>query len=170
MDFRELQALLDYHYWGRDRVLDAADALTPDQFTKDLANSFPSIRDTLVHIYSADCVWCSRWEGAPLAGMLDASAFPDLATLRSAWDAHELRMRTFLNGLGEEGVGRVMEYRGFNGQPQAQPFGQMLQHVVNHGTYHRGQVTTMMRQLGAKPPQSMDLIAFYREQQASAVR
>ena len=39
----------------------------------------------------------------------------------------------------------------------------MLQHVVNHATYHRGQVTTLLRQLGAAPPKSMDLIAYYRE-------
>ncbi len=168
MSVHELQSLLDYHYWARDRVLDAAEALTAEQFTKDLGNSFPSIRDTLVHVYSADCVWYSRWEGKPLAGMLDASAFPDVATLRTSWSAHEINMRAFLDGLGVDGVGRLMEYRGFNGQPQAQVFWQMLQHVVNHGTYHRGQATTMMRQLGATPPLSMDLIAFYREQQASA--
>ena len=57
-----------------------------------------------------------------------------------------------------------------NGQPQAQPFWQMLQHLVNHGSYHRGQVTTMMRQLGQAPPQGMDLITFYRERNAAAMQ
>jgi uncharacterized damage-inducible protein DinB len=46
------------------------------------------------------------------------------------------------------------------------PFSQTFQHLVNHGTYHRGQVVTMLRQLGAGTPPSTDLIAFYREQQA----
>ena len=41
----------------------------------------------------------------------------------------------------------------------------MLQHVVNHGTYHRGQITTMLRQQGVAPPKSTDLITFYRERQ-----
>ena len=168
MNFHELHTLLDYHCWARDRVLDAADALTPDQFTKDLANSFPSIRDTLVHIYSADWIWCSRWEGESPAAMLDPVTFPDVATLKNAWSAHEVRMRSLLNRLGEDGVGRRLEYRTLSGQSQASVFWQMLQHVVNHATYHRGQVTTMMRQLGAKPPKSMDLIAFYRERDASA--
>ena len=57
----------------------------------------------------------------------------------------------------------MFEYRLFTGQVGAQPFWQMLQHVVNHGSYHRGQVTTMLRQLEAAPPRAMDLIAFYRE-------
>jgi uncharacterized damage-inducible protein DinB len=43
----------------------------------------------------------------------------------------------------------------------------MLQHVVNHGSYHRGQVTTLLRQLGAPAPKSVDLIAFYRERAAA---
>jgi uncharacterized damage-inducible protein DinB len=64
--------------------------------------------------------------------------------------------------MGEQGVDRVIEYRMLNGDVRTSIFWQMLQHVVNHASYHRGQVTTMLRQLGAAPPQSMDLIAFYR--------
>jgi uncharacterized damage-inducible protein DinB len=64
-------------------------------------------------------------------------------------------------------VDRVIEYRLMSGQPGASPLWQMLQHLINHGSYHRGQVTTMLRQLGAAPPKSMDLITFYREQAAA---
>ena len=56
------------------------------------------------------------------------------------------------------------------GQPASSPFWPMLQHVVNHGSYHRGQVTMMLRQLGAQPPKSLDLIAFYRQQGIGAGR
>jgi uncharacterized damage-inducible protein DinB len=166
MNFKELHTLLDYHYWALKRVLDAADALSAEQFTKDLGNSFPSIRDTLVHVYSADWIWCSRWEGESPTAMFDPSTFPDVRSLREAWGAHEVRMRSVLDRLGDDGVGRVVTYKTMKGEPQAQPFWQILQHVVNHGSYHRGQITTMMRQLGVKPPQGMDLIAFYRERRA----
>jgi uncharacterized damage-inducible protein DinB len=72
-------------------------------------------------------------------------------------------MRAFLDSLGEAGIDRVFEYRLFNGSPGASPLWQMLQHIVNHGSYHRGQVTTMIRQLGCQPPKGgMDLIGFYR--------
>ena len=167
MNVQELQALLDYHYWARDRVLDAADALTPAQLTQSLGNSFSSVRDTLVHLYSADWVWCSRWQGESPTAMVDPSAFPDMATIRSVWTAHEATMRSVLNTLGDDGAGRVMEYRLMNGQSGASIFWQMFQHLVNHGSYHRGQITTLLRQLGAAPPKSMDLIAFYRERQAA---
>ena len=167
MNLQALETLLDYHYWARDRVLDAAERLTPEQFTKELGNSFPSVRDTLVHLFSADWIWCCRWEGESPQAMLDPATFPDVASLRAVWSDHEAKVRALLARLGENGIGRVIEYRTFNGIPSAQPFWQILQHVVNHGSYHRGQVTTMLRQLGAAPPKSLDLITFYRERSAT---
>ena len=162
MNFDELQILIDYHYWARDRVLDAVEPLTADQLTRDLANSFPSVRDTLVHLYGAEWIWCARWEGESPEVLPAASAFPDLVTIRHAWDEQERRVRAVLDRLGPEGVLRPIEYQRL-GVRQAQPFWQMLQHLVNHGSYHRGQVVTMLRQLGVVPPENMDLISFYRE-------
>jgi uncharacterized damage-inducible protein DinB len=89
--------------------------------------------------------------------------YDDLATLREAWQEEERLIREILNRLGPDGISRPIEYQGWDGRRQAQPFWQMLQHLVNHGSYHRGQVTTMLRQLGVQPAKSMDLIAFYRE-------
>jgi uncharacterized damage-inducible protein DinB len=166
MNLHDVRTLLDYHYWARDRVLDAAGALTAEQFSRDLGSSFGSVRDTLAHIYSAEWAWYSRWHGTSPTAMLPADQFPDVATIRQLWTAHEAKMRAFLESLGEPGITRVFEYRGFGGQPGSAAFWQMLQHVVNHASYHRGQVTTLLRQLGAAPARSMDMIAFYREQGA----
>ena len=163
MNHQELTVLLDYHYWARDRVLAAAEPLTPDQFTRDLGSSFRSIRDTLAHIYFAEWAWCSRWHGTSPTAQLPVEMFLDLAAIRSLWRDHEAKMRSFLESLGEDGINRVIEYKMLSGTPGASVFWQMLQHVVNHASYHRGQVTTMLRQLGAAPPKGMDLITFYRE-------
>lgn len=163
MTFQDLRLLLDYHYWARDRVLAAVDALTPEQFTRDLGNSFPSVRDTLAHTYFAEWAWHLRWRGQSPTAPLAPDMFPDVATLRRKWTEHEPLVRGILEELGESGIDRVIEYKLISGQPGASVFWHMLQHVVNHASYHRGQVTTMLRQLGAAPPKSMDLIAFYRE-------
>ena len=171
MNRQDLQTLLDYHYWARDRVLAAVDPLPPEQFIKDMGNSFRSIRDTLAHIYSAEWAWHSRWTGQSPAALRDPNEFPDAASIRRAWAAMEDQVRAFASGLGDD-IERVYEYKLISGAPGASPFWQMLQHVVNHASYHRGQVTTMLRQLGAKPAASMDMIAFYRErpQQTAAGR
>ena len=164
MNLRDLQVLLAYHYWARDRLLDAAAALSAERFTKDLGSSFKSVRDTLANIYFAEWVWYSRWLGNSPTAALPADMFPNVGTLRRAWNEHEGKVRAFVDGLGEDGLSRVIEYQLINGQPGASVVWHMVQHVVNHASYHRGQVTTMLRQLGASPPKSMDLIAFYREQ------
>jgi uncharacterized damage-inducible protein DinB len=162
MTANDLQTLVDYHYWATRRVLNATDALTADQFTRDLRSSFPSVRDTLAHLYGADWIWCSRWEGTSPSALPDPQNFPDVASLRKAWDEHEPQVRAVLARFAGVGVDQPFEYVR-NGVRQSQPFSSTLQHLVNHGTYHRGQVVTMLRQLGAEAPPSTDLIAYFRE-------
>lgn len=163
MTREDLQTLLEYHYWARDRILEAAEALTPEQFTKDLGSSFKSVRDTLAHTYVAEWAWYARWMGNSPKAALPFEMFPNVGTLRRAWAEHEARVRAFVDGLGEDGVNRVIEYKLLSGQAGKAAIWQMVQHVVNHATYHRGQVSTMLRQLGARPARSMDLDDFYRE-------
>ena len=159
---RDLELLFDYHYWARDRLLQAVEPLSPEQFLRDLGSSFRSVRDTLAHIYAAEWVWHSRWTGHSPTALLAPDLFPDLAAIRQAWADHEGRMRAFLGALDDRSIDRVIEYKLLSGRPGAAPFWQMAQHVVNHASYHRGQVVTMLRQLDAAPPEGLDLIAFYR--------
>jgi uncharacterized damage-inducible protein DinB len=162
MNLQDLRTMLDYHYWARDRLLDALETVPPDQLTRDLGSSFKSIHETLAHTYAAEWAWYSRWQGQSPTALLPADQFPDVAAVRRAWSQHEAEMRAFLDAVGEDGVSRVFEYKLLSGQPGASPLWQMLQHVVNHASYHRGQVTTMLRQLGATPAKPMDMIAYYR--------
>jgi uncharacterized damage-inducible protein DinB len=162
MNLTDLRTMLDYHYWARDRMLNALEGLSSEQYNKDLGSSFKSIRETVVHVYAAEWAWCSRWHGTSPTALLSSEPYPDVASIRNAWAENEARVRAFADGLGESGIDKVIEYKMLNGSSGASPFWQMLQHVVNHASYHRGQVTTMLRQLGAAPAKSMDMIAFYR--------
>lgn len=161
MTSSDLRSLLDYHYWARDRTLAAVEPLTPEEYTRDLGSSFRSVRDTLVHVYSAEWAWHSRWRGVSPTAPLSTDDYPDLPPLRQAWQDLQGQVYGFLGEIGED-VDRMFDYRTLGGLEARSSFSQMLQHVVNHASYHRGQVTTMLRQLGAKPPASVDLIAFYR--------
>lgn len=163
MTLDEAMTLVDYHYWSRDRILEALEPLTPEQYTKDLGNSFKSVRDTIVHTYAAELNWYLRWAGTSPTGFADPDAFPDVRTVRDAWKSQEQKVRLFVLSLGEDNVHRTFKYRTFDGQEMESEFAHMLQHVVNHATYHRGQLTTMLRQLGVPAPKSQDLIRFYRE-------
>jgi uncharacterized damage-inducible protein DinB len=160
MNHKYLTELLDYHYWAQERAFTTVESLSPEQFTRDLGNSFPSVRETLVHIHFGERAWYARWNGEAIP-TLDAAAYPDLETIRVASRAHEVDMRALLERLGQDGINHTMEYVSrIDNKPHTSPFWQMFQHVVNHGTYHRGQVTMMLRQLGAEPV-GTDLIRFY---------
>ena len=162
MNSEYLQALLDFHYWAGDRVMTAVEPLSADQYSRPMSNSFTSIRDTLNHIYHAEWIWYSRWNGvSPTSFPTDE--IPDLATLRARWSDMEANVRAYLTAAGDAGLRRVIEYKLMSGKEAASPLWQMAAHVVNHATYHRGQVTTMLRQLGAPPPQSTDMITYFRE-------
>ena len=162
MTRQDLHHLVQFNFWARDRIVDAARQLSAEQYTRDLGNSFRSVRDTLVHLYSAEWVWLSRWEGTSPTTPIAPETYPDLDSLMRDWLDLERRFRDHVTAVGDD-VERVIDYRLMNGTPGRSAFWQMLQHVVNHGTYHRGQVTTMLRQLGVPPPKSTDLIAYYRE-------
>jgi uncharacterized damage-inducible protein DinB len=165
MTYGDLRLLVDYNYWAGDRLLDAVSALTPEQFTRDMGNSFASVRDTVAHICDAERIWLMRRKGEQPTGFRNSDRMPDPAAARAEWAGLEREIRVVLETIGPEGVERTIEYRDMRGNAQSDVFWQMLQHMVNHGSYHRGQVTTMLRQLGAAPPKFMDLIAFYREKQ-----
>ena len=164
MTLQDLRTLLDYHYWARDRMFEALEPLTAEQVDRDMGNSFKSIRDTVTHVYAAEWAWYSRWQGTSPDKLLPADLCPDLAAVRLAWTDLEAKIRAYLEHLGEANVTQVIEYKLLSGQAGASPFWQMLQHVVNHGSYHRGQITNKLRQLGAQPAKSLDMIAFYRSQ------
>jgi uncharacterized damage-inducible protein DinB len=152
MTVEDLGVLVDYHYWARDRMFDALTPLTADQFTQQLANSFPSLRDTVVHLDTADWGWHLLWRGQTLSDPPPADSFPDLVSVQTAWREQENKVRGFVANLRDGDVN---------------VFWPQLLHLVNHGSYHRGQVTTMLRQLGVKPPKSQDMVIFQRERSAA---
>ena len=162
----DARTLYAYDAWANRRVLDACAALAPEQFTKDLGSSFRSVRDTMAHIMGAEWLWLERFQGRT-ARLPSGDQFPDLASLRTRWTEVERDLLAYVGGLSAADLERSFDYWDMKGNPHTSLLRETLQHVANHSTYHRGQVTTLFRQLGAKPI-GTDLIGFYRERAAQA--
>jgi len=158
----EMRTLYDYNAWANHRQLESASQLTTEQFTRPLGSSFGSVRDTLAHIYGAEWIWLERFQGRSPSSLPEAAQFQDLAGLRGRWTELEGRLLGFVHGLTRADLERQLEYKTLKFGVYKNPLWQSMQHLVNHGTYHRGQVTTLLRQLGAEPI-STDLMHFYRE-------
>jgi uncharacterized damage-inducible protein DinB len=162
MDVQDFRLLYDYNSWANHRTLDSCSGLSAEQFTQDLRSSFSSVRDTLAHIYGAEWLWLERWYGRIPNALPAAADFPDLGSLRERWSILESELHTFVSSLTSSELQRIIKYKNTQGVPFEGPLWPMLQHVVNHSSYHRGQIATLLRQLGAKPI-ATDLIAFHRE-------
>jgi len=161
MTKREAEQLFRYNVWANARFFDAAAELSKEQLEATAAGSFPSVVGTLGHIVGAEWVWLCRWIGENPAGMPAWVAEKDLPALRARLATVEAERAVFLDGLGDADLERVVSYRSLSGQPCADPLSDMIRHVVNHSTYHRGQLVAMLRQLGQTPP-STDLILYLR--------
>ncbi len=144
--------LFDHNYWARDRQLNACAALSPDQFLRPLGNSFSSVRDTLAHLLAVEWLWLERWRGASPRTILPASDFPTLAALCERWQVVERQVRQHLASLAEDSLEEVVSYTSTRGVTWTYPLWRMMVHLLEHQTYHRGQVTTLLRQLGFEPP------------------
>lgn len=163
----EIRELYAYNRWASRRIVDAASRLSADELARDLGSSFSSVRDTLAHILAAEWVWLERWRGRSPEAVPDSWNLGTPDELRAKWAEVEDDQAALLSELSEQDLLRRVAYRNTTGEAFEQPMGQMLRHVVNHSTYHRGQVVTMLRQLGAEAP-STDLILFYRQRGAEA--
>ncbi len=159
-----LQSQLQYHRWATSRVLTEVQQLDSERLVRNLHGSFASVYDTVVHLYQADMFWVVGGVERPNGKREDYASPGCMYDLAEVWLAVIDRMIAFAASLSESEWERKIAYKSMAGVGYESPIWQMVVHVVNHGTHHRGQVTSMIRQLGEKPV-SLDLIAFYREQE-----
>jgi uncharacterized damage-inducible protein DinB len=159
MDLETIRELFEYNRWANARSLQASSTVSPADFTKEVGGSFASLRGTLAHMYGAEWIWLERWRGTSPRNLPFSLDFPDVETIRSRWQDVEREQKEFLGGLDQGRLADVISYVNLKGETFAYPLRRILQHVVNHSSYHRGQIATLLRQLGATPL-STDLLLY----------
>jgi len=162
MQVADLRRIYDYGYWANARMFAAIAQLPPEDFTRSVAGSYGSIRNTLVHTLSAEWGWLDRCGGPPRGPRLDAGDFPTLESLVAAWDRVASHMREFLSELSDGDLSRDVEFSLPPFPPRAMPLGALLQHGANHAVHHRGQVALLIRMLGHAPG-NFDLLVYDME-------
>jgi len=162
MTVKDLEALYDYSYWANRRLFNVILQLTPEQFTQTVAGSYGSLRNTLVHVLSAEWGWLSRCGGQARRARLNPADYPTAESVVELWNKVEGYVREFLSTLKDEDLLRDAVYMNEAGDKRAMPLGELMQHAANHGVHHRGQVTLLIRQLGHKPV-DVDILFYYAE-------
>lgn len=186
MDVNDVRTLYAYNRWANLRMFAELEKLSPDELSAVRESSFPSIWESAFHIVGAEWIWLKRWKGtSPRAGVENPAMSPavwdgltprdapaigelrQLSTLREFADRIEQERQQFLNGLTDEMLHSSFDFSDMTGAPYSEPRVEVMQHLVNHGSYHRGQITTLLRQAGEHPV-PLDMIYFFREQRAKA--
>jgi uncharacterized damage-inducible protein DinB len=159
MNTIDIKYIFDYNRWANKTILEVVSRLTPEQFTKDLHSSHRSVRDTIVHILAAEWIWLERWKGVSPKALLDPADFPNVESVTTRLSEVADDTGEFIHGLTDEALTHAVTYTNTKGEKWTYSLGQMMQHVANHSSYHRGQVATMLRQLGVEPS-AVDLLVF----------
>jgi len=160
MQLDTIRELYDYNHWANQRVLSAMTPLTNDMFTRNMGNSFASLRETLAHILGAEWIWLERWLGRSPKALLSASDFPTLQALQRRWAAVRLDQNQYIQTLVPDRLNDDVSYTNTRGERYSYALWRQMLHVINHSSYHRGQVTTLLRQMGAEPA-GTDLLVYY---------
>jgi uncharacterized damage-inducible protein DinB len=149
---------VNYDRWANLELLRAASKLDPHALTKLVGGSFPSVQQTFVHLLWAESLWLERWRGRSFPATLDPRAFPTIDSLREALEAVHAKQLQFLATIPPSAADQMVTYVNFEGQRWAYPLRDMVQHLIVHSAFHRGQVASLLRQLGVAPPHTDYLV------------
>jgi uncharacterized damage-inducible protein DinB len=152
-----LKDAIAFHRWATERTLVACATLEPEAYTKDLGNSFASLRDTLVHCLMADQAWLHRVQNKDFTRP-DPIHFPNLEILKATWQPV---LNAWEDQIATTAPTSSISYKTFDGSAFTSTFEEIVRHFVNHGSYHRGQIAMMLRLLGHTPA-TTDWIIFTR--------
>lgn len=150
-----------YNRWMNDKLYAVAGTLPQAELDAERGAFFGSISGTLNHLLVADTIWLKRLAAHPagfacLAPLRDiampvrldlplADGFGALHTRRRELDALIVQWSLELTPAA---LGKVLDYHNMRGEAQSRPLPEVLMHLFNHQTHHRGQVTTLLAQLG----------------------
>jgi uncharacterized damage-inducible protein DinB len=160
----ELLMTFDYNYWANERILNAAEGLTDEQYAATVRGlSMGNVRATLVHTLAAENIWRMRClEGVSPTKLLREDDFPTFDSLRKLWADEEAAMRDGLARLTEEALAGPLDYRTTNGTAMREDrLWRLLLHLVNHGTQHRAEAAVALTAFG-RSPGDVDLIVYLR--------
>ncbi len=152
-----------YNAWANGRLYEACGMLPEPEYMADRPAFFRSIHGTLNHILLGDRAWIGRLEGvASGIKSLDQILCEDFAALRRAREQEDRRIVAYVDGLTADRLAQDVHYAAVGGEQFVTPVGQILAHVFNHQTHHRGQVHDLLSQTDVAPP-PLDLMYYLRE-------
>ncbi len=162
MNTQDIQLLYRYNRWANKRILDTVARITNEQFLAPDSYPHGGLRGTLTHTLFAEWIWRNRWQGESPTERIEPEEFSTLDSLRARWLEEEKALDAFVQSLTDEKLNSPFQYKNTRGEPLENILWQVMLHLVNHGTQHRGEAAAMLTELGHSPG-DIDFIVFLRE-------
>lgn len=159
MELTYAKKLFDYHHWAADKLFEALADVGAADLDKPWGGSFKTARALLRHIVGAETLWLERFGGNSPRVLPEFPATHSGADYLAEWGKVKAREREFVAGLNAQRLAGNLAYTNMKGENHSFPLADILTHVVNHGTYHRGQLSHLLRDLG-RPGVSTDYVAW----------
>jgi uncharacterized damage-inducible protein DinB len=162
MNKKYFLALADYNIWANNIAMDWLSQINEEQWKQAIISSFSSIEQTAIHIAGAEKIWIDRWTNVQNPVFLTAEFKGTKNDLIAIWKKSSADLKSFIEKYPEENYSQQLTFKRLSGEEYKMEFSQTFAHIINHSTFHRGQLVTMLRQTGFTKVTSTDLITFYR--------
>ena len=155
--------LAKYNQWANNKIIEWADQLKDEQWNQSLVSSFPSIADTVLHIVAAEKVWHDRLMKVENPVWLPFTFKGGKSEILAVWQDSSNSLIDYTENRTNDSLNDLIAYKRINGEAFTQPVFEILSHVFNHSTYHRGQLVTLLRQVGFTDVSSTDQLLYFRD-------
>ncbi len=155
--------LAEYNLWANTIVCGWLGQITDEQWNQEIISSFNSIQQTVLHVISAEKAWLERFKKNPNIVWLQSEFKGTKEEHIDLWKKTSTELKSFIDTFDETDLNTNLDFKRLNGEAFSMPYYLLFAHVVNHATYHRGQLVTMLRQAGFTKVGSTDLLGIYRK-------
>lgn len=155
-----LITLTKFNLWAAQKTIARLADIPTEQWEKDLGGSFKSLADTVLHLLSAEKLTCERLQGTQQP-FLANSFVGSKAEILAFWATYSQKLAEIVADFGDESPDALLQFKTLKGADMQMERYKLITHVVNHSTYHRGQIVNYLRQLGVTDLESTDMFNFY---------
>jgi len=150
-DKSHIRKLIGYMIWADEQMCAAAGALSDEEYHREQGISLGSVHKLLVHGMAAQWLWLLRWKNEPPIKIETEALYPTRESLTRRWPHVHAALLGFLEEQTESTLAVIVSYRNSRGEAMSLPLGILMVYLVDHATYHRGQINSMIKRAGGKP-------------------
>lgn len=163
MNQNHLRKITKYNIWANKRISKLIEELSDEQLTREIISSFPSLKQTLIHVWDAQTIWLKRLKNEPVNDWPGKNFSGSKSDLVNGFISSSEQLLDYVLALNDQDENSIINYANMKREKFSTPVYDIIIHCMNHSTFHRGQIITMLRQVEKTELLSTDYIIYVRQ-------